>query len=192
MMTLDEERELARLRWERQYLLNQITPKGVVGNASYETPFSTKIVDGAVAKQIEADLRNAYIDLGGDVWDWYIKTLNSWISFYGFYVTGPSTVNRSYTVYRGLARPCVIAYMTKLDNGMFVLRDADGSTHVNIRLDDTFEEVRLYLVEWAKERIESERPIGIRDRYQRIAATDAFKEAYEDRDIGETLEIKDG
>ncbi|MCQ2210210.1 MAG: hypothetical protein MJZ34_07960 [Paludibacteraceae bacterium] len=38
---------------------------------------------------------------------------------------------------------------------------------------------------------ELERPIGIKDRYQRIAATDAFKEAYEDRDIGETLEIKE-
>lgn len=38
---------------------------------------------------------------------------------------------------------------------------------------------------------ERERPIGIKDRYQRIAATDAFKEAYVDRDIGETLEINE-
>lgn len=38
---------------------------------------------------------------------------------------------------------------------------------------------------------ELERPISIKDRYQRIAATDAFKEAYVDRDIGEILEIKE-
>lgn len=31
---------------------------------------------------------------------------------------------------------------------------------------------------------------GIKDRYQRISETDSFKEAYVDRDIGETLEIK--
>lgn len=36
-----------------------------------------------------------------------------------------------------------------------------------------------------------ERRIGIKGRYKRISETDAFKESYEDRDIGETLEIKE-
>lgn len=36
-----------------------------------------------------------------------------------------------------------------------------------------------------------EKRIGIKDRYKQISETDAFKKAYVDRDIGETLEIKE-
>lgn len=38
---------------------------------------------------------------------------------------------------------------------------------------------------------ELEKRIGIKDRYKQISKTDAFKKAYVDKDIGETLEIKE-
>lgn len=159
---LDSKKEIARLEWERRYLLNRATVKKLIaGSYGVKNTFSDEILEIDVASAEEARLRHEYQELGGDVSEWWVHEFGEWLKPYGWFcekvADGVWEINEYEYIAPedsgGVNTQVIIARIEKQDAFNFLLRCSldPNKDPVTLPFDENWSEVRVKLFRWCKE-----------------------------------------
>lgn len=154
---LSTAKELAKLKWERRILLNKLKDApDAVGAYGKNDPFSKSILSYEESVELERKLRQEYLDVGGDISEWYVNELEHYICVYGYFVYRVSSTR--YEIYKlktsvpsesndcdPNVRRIIVAYidMSGLPNDKYYLICAKGTIDDKImEFDENFLIVR--------------------------------------------------
>lgn len=166
-----DEKEMARLEWQKRLLLNQIPVKGVL-NGVRKDIFSTETISLEEGKKLEDELREEYIThISGDssdkcdLFDWYLYELQSWLGPYGYLIKRKDYATAEVVKYvSSLSKEQESEGCCDPDPSMKVIATLD-TQHLDdaryylvcktqpidekiLRMEKNFAEVREYIFEW--------------------------------------------
>lgn len=143
--------EIARLEWERRFLLNKWRGCYAIGSYGMVDPFNNKdFYQDEEAKSIEKTLRDTYIKLSGDVSSWYISEFKHFLSPYGYYIISTETDKNYNVIHIGEQRSVALLDFKTPSNGYFKISSFKHPAECLKQIDDNFLEVRKLIFNWEK------------------------------------------